>query len=127
MNSTRFVDITTLFWFVMFITGFMAFDMDVLGMEPVIEIPEHMEVPWDVVNWSVWCIFAADVYYKYRRSENMHAFLRKHWFDIVLLIPFFRVLAILRLLRLVRFVWFAKIGLAIYRGFLKSKRFGGKG
>lgn len=119
----RVVDITTLAWFVMLVVGFMAFDADIVGMEPAITIPAWMEPYWDTVNWSTWCVFAADVWFKYRRAPTWKVFLRKHWFDIILLIPFFRILAVLRLLRLLKFLKFVKVAMAAYKGYRNSGRF----
>ena len=38
-------------------------------------------------------VFLVDVIFKYRAIGNWKIFLRKHWFDILLLIPFFRILS----------------------------------
>lgn len=90
------VDLSTVAWFCIFVVGFMAFDADLVGLEPLIEIPESYQTAWNVVNWSIWGVFAVDVWFKYRRIRSPREFVRRHWFDLLLLIPFFRVLAILR-------------------------------
>ncbi|WP_371504283.1 hypothetical protein [Nitrosopumilus adriaticus] len=121
---TNAVNTTTLLWLAVFFVGFLAFDTDLLGIEdPIIEFPEQLETPWDVLSWIIWMVFAADVIFKYRSSANWKEFLKKHWFDIVLLIPFFRILRLLRLLRLLKTLKFAKVGLAGYKAYKKSKRF----
>ncbi|MDE0091649.1 MAG: hypothetical protein OXP12_09955 [Thaumarchaeota archaeon] len=98
------VGAATIVWIVMFATGFMAFDADLLGMEPLIHLPEDVELGWDAANWAIWAVFVADVYGKYRKSESPRAFLRCNWLDLLFLIPFFRILLILRVVRLLRLV-----------------------
>lgn len=141
---TKAVDGTTVFWLGFFIVGFMAFDTDVFCFEessdilpeslievfepycvkePLINIPENYKLPWQIFSWIIWGIFAVDVYYKYRNSENLKMFFKKHWLDIVLLIPFFRIFRIMRLLRLLKILKFAKVGTSLYKAIRKFKRF----
>ena len=127
---TKTVDITTLGWIVMFVVGFLAFDIDVLCLdgteafipqsiinalapfcveEPIIVIPESVQPIWQIISWIVWGVFLVDVIFKYRAIGNWKIFLRKHWFDILLLIPFFRILRVMRTLRLLRIVKVGKV------------------
>ena len=109
---SRSVNGTTIFWLGLFFVGLFAFDSDLLGFEePLIIIPEELEAPWEIISWIIWIIFVVDVYFKYRKSENWRAFLRNHWFDILLIIPFFRILRIFRLLRLLKTMKFSRIGI----------------
>lgn len=102
----------------------MAFDADLLGLdEPLIDIPKSFDTPWDLITWIIWGVFAADVYFKYRSSENWKVFLRKHWFDVLLLIPFFRILRLLRLLRLLKALKLLRVGSSGYKAYKKTKRF----
>jgi len=118
------VDLTTVGWVTLFLVGLFAFDSDLFGFEePLISIPEFLETPWEIIAWIVWGVFVVDVYFKYKASENWKVFLRKHWFDILLLIPFFRLFRILRLLRLLKTLKFAKVGLNFFKFYKKSKRF----
>lgn len=94
----------------MFVVGFMAFDADLIGMEPLIPIPKDIELGWDVVNWTVWGIFVIDIYGKYRRAENLRSFVKCNWFDLILLFPLFRVLLLLRVVRLLRLVRILRLG-----------------
>lgn len=104
--------------------GLFAFDADLLGLsKPLIVIPEFIAIPLDTFSWIIWGIFAIDVYLKYRASENWKYFLRHHWFDILLLIPFFRILRLLRLLRLVKTLKLLRVGLSGYKAYKKTKRF----
>ena len=123
-NWIRAVDITTVIWLGIFFVGLLAFDTDLLGLEdPIIEIPLHLETPWDIISWIIWGVFAVDVFFKYRASENWKVFLRKHWFDILLLIPFFRILRLLRVLRLLKTLKLLRVSLSGYKAYKKSKRF----
>ncbi|WOV92664.1 MAG: hypothetical protein R1F52_06020 [Candidatus Nitrosoabyssus spongiisocia] len=102
----------------------MAFDTELFGYgEPIITIPEILANYWDIISCIIWFVFAFDVYLKYRESENWKIFLRKHWFDIVLLIPFFRLFRILQLLRLLKTLKFIKVGLGFFKMYRKSKKF----
>ena len=124
---TTVVDLSTVAWFCIFVVGFMAFDADLVGLEPLIKIPESYQTVWIVANWSIWGVFAVDVWFKYCRVRSPREFVRRHWFDLLLLIPFFRVLAILRVLRLLRMLRLARAGLGAYRAYRKAKRFRGGG
>lgn len=108
------VHISTLVWTVMFVVGFLAFDADLIGLEPLIQLPAHVEPVWDVVNWIVWGVFVVDVYIKYRRSDSFRVFVKKNWLDLLLLVPFFRVLLLFRVVRLLRLVrLFRTVGFTI--------------
>ena len=104
MRWNVIINVTTFIWIVMFVIGFAAFDADLVGMTPIIPLPEDIEVWWDVVNWTIWIIFVVDVCDKYRKSKDVKSFLRCNWLDLVFLIPFFRVLLLLRVVRLLRLV-----------------------
>ena len=127
MNERKWaktVDATTIVWLAVFFVGVLAFDTDLLGLEdPIIEFPTNFETPWDVISWMIWIVFVIDVYFKFNASENWKVFLRKHWFDIILLIPFFRILRLLRLLRLLKTLKLLRVGLSGYKAYKKSKRF----
>ena len=80
------------------------------------------EETWHVISWIIWIVFAVDVYFKYKASGNWKVFLRKHWFDIILLIPFFRILRLLRLLRLLKTLKLLRVGLNGYKAYKKTKK-----
>ena len=109
----RSVELTTIVWLVIFFVGLFAFDSDLFGYEkPLIDFPSEWEFHWEVLSWIIWGVFVIDVYFKYKASENWKVFFRRHWFDIILLIPFFRILRVLRLLRLLKTLKFAKVGMS---------------
>ena len=103
---------TTVFWLVIFFIGLFAFDSDIFGYdEPIVAIPEEWEDPWEIISWIIWIVFVVDLFFKYRQSENIKVFFKKHWFDIILLIPFFRIFMVFRLLRLLKTLKLSRIGL----------------
>ena len=116
---TKAVDGTTVLWLAIFFVGIFSFDSDLFGLEePLIDFPQDLKNPWEIVSWIIWGVLLVDVIFKYRASENWKEFFRKHWFDILLLIPFFRILRIMRLLRLLKV---AKVGFGGYKTYKKSK------
>ncbi|MDE1863563.1 MAG: hypothetical protein KGI33_11715 [Thaumarchaeota archaeon] len=126
MNRTNWdkaVDGITVLWFGNFFVGFFSFDAGLFGLNTVINIPKDWQPSWDIISWAVWVVFIVDICFKYKTSENCKIFLKKHWFDILLLIPFFRVIRLVRLLRLLKTLKFAKAGIGGSRAFSKSKRF----
>tara|TARA_B110000438_G_C15304919_1_gene432781 strand:- start:16 stop:405 length:390 start_codon:yes stop_codon:yes gene_type:complete len=118
----RSVNCTTIVWLVVFFIGLFAFDSDLFGFnEPLIDFPSEWKPAWELISWVIWGIFVVDVYFKYRDSENWKSFLKNHWFDIILLIPFFRILRILRLFRLLKTMKLFKVGLSGFKAYKKSK------
>ena len=113
MRWPLIVNMVTIVWIVLFAVGFVAFDADLIGMEPLIHMPQSMELGWDVANWLIWGVFVADVYGKYRQSENLRSFVRCNWLDLLFLIPFFRILLLLRVIRLLRLVRMMRLAGAI--------------
>lgn len=137
----------------MFVVGLLAFDTDIFCLEhlgdiipqstidglrsycmeePLVAIPGEWESPWQAISWIVWGIFAIDVSLKYRAVRNWKVFLRRHWFDLLLLIPFFRIMKILRILRLLQTAKAARAYKMIklvkeirnyFRAYKKTKRF----
>lgn len=116
-NWIKTINGVTIFWLILFTVGFLSFDTDLLGLDyPIIQFPSEWEVPWEVISWVVWGFFVVDVYFKYKNSKNWKVFIRKHWFDIILLIPFFRIFRLIRLLKLI------KISLHGYNIYKNSKK-----
>lgn len=138
-----FVDTTTVVWLLLFVIGFIAFDTNLLCLkeqeiwgkmlenltEPfcinssLFSLPPELQQPIYIINWIIWIIFVIDLGVKYSEIRNYKVFFRKHWFDIVLLIPFFRILSIMRFLKLIRVLKLIKVvknSLLLYK---KSTRF----
>ncbi len=89
MKWKTLVDITTAIWLLLFIRGLI--------------------IPNDKI--STYCsqatiillpIFFYDLYLLYKDERDLRKFIVKRWFDILLVIPYFRIFRILRLARLAR-------------------------
>ncbi len=81
----RFVDFVTVIWLVVFVVGFVAPSL----------IPSNTQLILLVV-------FVADLGVKFRRDPEPRTFLRRRWFDILMVIPYFRIFRILKIVRLLR-------------------------
>jgi len=91
---SRFVDIVTLIWLSIFITGFFS--------------TERIADICNILNIGILIVFVADLVIIYRSSSNWHIFLKKYWFDILMVIPYFRVFRIFRIFRLLKIVKITK-------------------
>lgn len=92
-----FVDIVTVMWLCIFIIGFFSI--------------ERIADVCNILNITILIVFMADLVIIYESSSNWHIFFKKHWFDILMIIPYFRVFRIFRsfrVLRLIRIVKAAK-------------------
>lgn len=83
-----FVDITTLVWFVVFITPLVADGLASGWVGPVTAV--------------IGGIYVIELAVIFRRSAGLLDFLRKAWLDLLLLIPFFRIFRVGRIARLFR-------------------------
>ena len=106
----RFVDCVTVIWLVIFFTNIAKPET----------IPKSIE-------YGLLSIFVADLVVKYRRVSNFRVFIRRHWSDILMVIPYFRILRFFRLIRFIRILRVARIarvgrypGLKAVMGFTKK-------
>ena len=88
----HFVDCVTVIWLVIFFTNIAKPET----------IPEGIE-------YGLLSVFVADLVVKYRRVSNFRVFMRRHWSDILMVIPYFRIFRLLRLIRLIRVLRIARI------------------
>lgn len=85
---TRLVDAITVFWLAVFVLGFFTSP----GIARVCNI----------LNIAILAVFAADLVLTYKDSDNRRTFLKRHWLDVLMIIPYFRIFRILRIARLLR-------------------------
>jgi hypothetical protein len=124
-----FVDTASVVWIALFVIGFIAFDTNLFCLKEqhlfpkfleestelfcfkssLVSLPQEWEQPLFILNWITWVVFAFDLTLKYIHINNYKIFLRKHWFDIILVIPFFRMSGIYRFLILIRVLKLIKI------------------
>jgi len=111
---TTFVDLTTIVWLILFFGGYLATEQaarDLCGTWTLCLLP----------------VFVADLVVLARRESNLEAFFRKKWFDVLLVIPYFRVFRVFRAARMLKLLKFLKLikakkALNATRFYKKSKR-----
>lgn len=114
------VNVATLIWLVIFAFSFASI------------------APWDTatagrIGLGLLAIFVADLGVTYyRAAEPPLAFLRHHWLDVLLVIPYFRIFRVLRVVRFLRLLRLLKrpgpaLMLRVSKLLLKSIRAGKKG
>ncbi len=87
-----FVDVATVVWLAVFISSFIP-------SSPL------NTASADKLGLGLLGVFVADLCVTYYRAhERPMAFVRHHWFDILLVIPYFRILRVIRVLRFARFL-----------------------
>ncbi|MCH7621778.1 MAG: ion transporter [Chloroflexi bacterium] len=88
----RFVDFVTVIWLGVFAVGFVAPSL----------IPSNTQL-------ILLAVFVGDLGVKFRRDSDPRTFLRRRWFDILMVIPYFRIFRILKLVRMLRFLRIMKL------------------
>lgn len=83
----RFVDLVAVAWLLLFILGYAA--------------PGLKEVT-DPALTGLTTVFVLDLIHVYEEVGSLTALVRRRWLDIVLLIPFFRLLRVFRVARVAR-------------------------
>ena len=86
-----FVDIVTGIWLCMFILTFF--------------LSEEIKRIFDIILLSMLFIYLIDLVFIYKNSKRKN-FFKDHWFDIVVVIPYFRLF---RFLKFIRFLKMARI------------------
>lgn len=94
----RFVDAVTVVWLGVFILGFVS-----------VEYGDAC----DLINLLLLPVFIVDLFVIYRRVGDVKVLLRKHWLDILMVIPYLRVIRAVRIIRVVRLARVAKTTRAV--------------
>ena len=94
LSWSRFVDFVTIIWLVIFILSFFT--------------SPSTEETLRTINIAILSVFVIDLGVLYWKIRSPSIFIKKHWIDILMVIPYFRIFRIARILRLVRFVRIAK-------------------
>lgn len=93
-----FVDLVSMIWCGAFIITFIdIFDNFIILNVELLYFA-------DIIMIFTLPIFIIDLLIKYFRYDKSSLFIKKHWIDIVYVIPYFRVLRILRIFRLIGLV-----------------------
>ena len=109
---SKFVDIVTITWLCIFVIGYFS-------MGKVANI-------CNLLNIAILSVFIVDLILIYRKSDNWYNFLTKNWFNILMVVPYFRVFRIFRMfkvLRLFKFMKIIKVGKAIKITMLSHESF----
>ena len=105
------VDASTVLWLVAFVSSLVVESesiKDLCGLVALLLLP----------------VFICDLVLIYRQEESFKSFIKKRWFDVLLVIPYFRIFRVLRLARLLKFMKITKLkrALRVVRFTKKSKR-----
>lgn len=111
---TKVVDIVTIIWLGIFMIGFF--------------VTERIVHVCNILNVAILSVFVADLVIIYKSSSNWRMFLKKHWFDIIMVIPYFRIFRIFRIFKVLKILRVAKVARAAKAAKMATKsRPGGGG
>ena len=112
----RFVlslEYSILFLVVFYFVVLLFSEYQVFGLEsPIIEIPQQLKQINETVLYVMLCLLAFELLLKYMKVRDWKIFLKKYWLDVamVILIPVFSGIKILKALKLAKKVKIAKYG-----------------
>jgi len=112
----RFVlslEYSILFLVVFYFVVLLFSEYQVFGLEfPIIEIPQQLKQINEIVLYVMLSLLAFELLLKYMKVEDWKIFLKKYWLDVVMviLIPVFSGIKILKALKLAKKVKIAKYG-----------------
>lgn len=86
---SNFVDIVTIIWLIIFIIGFFT--------------SEQITHYCNILNMAILIVFITDLVILFIYFENRKKFIRKHWLDILMVIPYLRIFRIFRIFRVLKF------------------------
>jgi voltage-gated potassium channel len=110
-NWAIFVDVVTINWLVVFAVGLFTSN-------------EVTADQCEFITLLLLPVFVIDLFILLKRADNYQTFIKQHWFDILIVIPYFRVFRLLKfakVLRALRLIKFARL-LGITRAVKKTKR-----
>ncbi len=91
-----FVDVVTVIWLVVFAIG-------------IITTNESTAYRCNFISLLLLPVFVVDLYFLFKQADNFRAFVKKRWFDILLVIPYFRIFRIFKFVRLLRVLKIIKL------------------
>jgi voltage-gated potassium channel len=106
-----FVDVVTINWLVVFAVG-------------VFTSNEVTADRCEFITLLLLPVFVIDLFVLLKRADNFRSFIKQHWFDILIVIPYFRVFRLLKFARVLRALRLIKLArfLGITRAVRKTKR-----
>lgn len=76
----------------------------------VVHLPEEIHLTLELIDWTIWAIFALELAIRTYLAEKKLAYLRKNWVDVlVVIVPILRIFRIFRVTRLLRALRFARV------------------
>ncbi|MFQ6134927.1 MAG: hypothetical protein ACE5KU_03820, partial [Nitrososphaerales archaeon] len=121
-----FVDAVSLIWLAAFTTSLLAYYTEFITVSPAILYVT------DAITLFTLPVFIADLALKYYRRDHSKAFFKKHWVDIISVVPYFRVLRVFSMVKILGLVRLGRIprawGVAVnaVRAVLRALRLGKK-
>jgi voltage-gated potassium channel len=104
---TVFVDVITILWLAVFVIG-------------LITANESIADRCDLISLLLLPVFVIDLYFLFKQADNFLGFVIKRWFDIILVIPYFRIFRILKFARLLRALKIIKMNRVL--GFMRTTK-----
>ena len=88
LKWSKLVDKITILWLIIFIIGFFT--------------TGNISYICEILNLIILLVFLADLVIVYKYSRNLKDFLKGHWFDIIMVIPYLRVFRIFKIFKVLR-------------------------
>jgi len=114
--SRRFVlslEYSILFLVIFYFVVLFFSEYKALGLEtPIIEIPPQLKQINDIVLYAMLALLSFELVLKYMKVRDWRLFLKKYWLDVamVILIPIFSGVKILKAIKIAKKVKIAKYG-----------------
>ncbi len=100
---SHFVDAVSLIWLGAFTTSLVTYYTEIVTVSPSVLFVT------DAITLFTLPVFVVDLTLKYRGADHSKAFFRNHWMDILLIVPYFRVLRALSLVKMLNFLRLSRI------------------
>jgi len=109
---------------IVFFVGFFVYDYEIIGIkEPIIHLPEHYKLIFEILPWILFILLIIDLFLKYKLVEGkLDYFVKKYWIDILLtiLLPILFPLKFFKAtLKMYKYTKFAKSGIKLAQKYNK--------
>jgi voltage-gated potassium channel len=83
----------------------------VIGIPLITPLHGSMQTLFDALDWGIWAAFAIELTIKTYLAPSAGAYLRRHWYDVVIVaVPFLRPFRAIRSVRLLREISLLRLG-----------------
>ena len=100
MNKEKVLNITVLIFILIYFIGLLSLEHKSFGLEhSPLPLKPWMKKPLKDLIWVIFVLYAVDLSLKYNQIKNSKKFVKKHWWDIslLLLIPIFSKIKLFKL------------------------------